>query len=249
MAIDIKNFNIWEGVYDSYQDTPSCGEGFDSDRWIDSSYEKTKSILKDINNISFDTSSLHIISSLLYAKHNSVSVLDFGGGMGNSFIKLTSALPNSDNVLFSIVDGSKTCKKGESLFKNDDRIEFLSKLPKNKRYDIIYISSSLQYIEDWKNLLITLLTNYNPKYFIFDDLPAGDIEKTYASIQNYYESKISCNFFKLDDIKKEMTKNNYNLTYQTNFKANILGAYENYPQNNFHTKYQIHNSKNLIFKK
>jgi putative methyltransferase (TIGR04325 family) len=246
-----KDFNIWEGVYDSYKDAISYGDGFNSDRWINSNYEKTKDMIKKNKNynLSFCTSSLSAISSLIYTNNNSLSILDFGGGMGSSFINLTSALIDNKNISFSVVEGLRSCEKGKILFKNDDRIEFLNELPKNKKYDIIYISSCLQYIEDWQGLLATLCKNYNAEYFIFDDLPSGDIEKTYVSVQNYYESKIPCTFFKLDDIIKEIKDNGYEIIYRANFRANILNTYENYPQNNFEEKYKINYGKNLIFKK
>ncbi|RDX35482.1 methyltransferase, TIGR04325 family [Arcobacter sp. HD9-500m-PIT-SAG03] len=251
----LKDFNVWEGVYESFSKSPSCGKGYDSNKWIESSYKKMKESLSKLNkneftnsSIAFNSSPLFIISSLLYAKKKKLKILDFGGGMGISFVELISVLPESKNLSFTIIDNKKTCEKANNLFKKDSRIEFKDELLPRDKYDIVHISSSLQYIKDWKILIKLLCTEYNAEYFIFNDLPAGNIKKTYATIQNYYSSKIPYWFFKTEDILNEMNKHNYKLIFKSNFLNNILNKYEYMPQMNFEVDYRIGYAKNLIFK-
>lgn len=246
----IKKFNIWEGVYDTFSDVPVYGDGFDGERWISRSLIKIKDLIKCSNEndkIHFVDLPLYSIAADIYAKKNKVKILDFGGGMGNGFIPLCTTLPDSDNLSFTIIEGKKVVGNAEKLFINDNRINFLTELPENNKYDIIHIGSSLQYIEKWVSL-IGKLSTYNAKYFVFTDLPAGDIDRTYVSSQNYYESKIACLFFKLKDIIDTMSKNNYELIYKSNFQANISEINRHYPQDNFHKEYRINYSKTLVFK-
>jgi len=245
-----KNFNIWEGIYNSFDEAPVVGDGFESERWINQNLKKIKTIIQESknNDFIFDNLPLYTISSDLYAKNKKVKILDFGGGMGNSFVPLCSVLPDSRYVDFTVIEGQKNVIEASKIFINDNRIKFLTKLPDDKDYDIIHIQSSLQYIENWQSLLDTL-SSYKAKYFIFTDLPAGDIEKTYVTIQNYYESKIPYWFFKIDDIIDQMSKNAFELIFKSYFMASILGKYKKIPQKNFDGKWRIGFAKNFVFRR
>lgn len=247
-----EEFNIWEGTYESFFDVPVCGNGFESDKWINDTYNKTVESYDDIKNnkrydVKFNISPLYITSSII-SSDETLKILDFGGGMGISFIELISVLPDNKNISFTVIEGKGVCEKASIIYENDNRIRFCTQLPTNELYDVIHISSSLQYVENWKGLLKEL-SKYDAKYFIFNDLPAGDIEKTYATIQNYYDSKIPYWFFQLDDVIEEMNINGYKLSFQANYKHNILGKFEYFPQDNFENKLQIGYSKNLIFRR
>lgn len=251
----VEKFNIWEGVYSSFNEVPSSGEGFESSRWIDSNYKKTKEILDNltsadfVNEVSkFNISPLSVVISLMKDLKRKIKVLDFGGGMGTTYLQVKEALITND-IDFTIVEGIKNCEKANALFSEDDNINFYDKLPLNEEFDIIHISSSLQYIEDWKGLLSELCQRYNAKTFIFNDLPAGDIKSTYATYQNYYESKIPYWFFKIDDVINEVKKYGFELIHKSNFVAKILGDNEKMPQDNFSKNYQVGYAKNLIFEK
>lgn len=246
-----KDFHIWEGVYESFDEVPIIGDGFESDTWVSRSLEKIEEILKlskENGSQLYGDSPLYIIAADLYAKNKRVKILDFAGGMGNSFVPLFSVLPDSKCIDFTVVEGEKNTIAASKVFFNDSRIKFLTKLPDDDNYDIVHISSSLQYIDTWQSLLKSL-SSYEAKYFIFTDLPAGDIVNTYVSAQNYYESKIAHIFFKLADVVDVMKKNYYELIYQNNFQANILKVNKHYPQDNFEEKFRINYSKTLVFRR
>ncbi len=252
----IKDFHIWEGIYKNFDEVPSCNDGFESQRWIESNYKKTKSALDCMNeknfvniNSTYNASSLPIIISLLISQKEIVNILDFGGRMGISYIQTCAGLPDNTSMNFTVVEGKKNCEKAEALFKNDSNIKFTDSLPEDKIYDIVHISSSLQYIKDWKGLLKLLCEKYDAKYIIFNDLPAGDIVHTFATYQNYYESKIPYWFFKITDVVEEIEKFDFELIFKSNFTASILGKHEIIPQDNFPEEYQVLYSKNLIFKR
>lgn len=245
-----KDFHVWEGVFESFEKAPTIGKGFESKTWINRSSEKIKELIKTSeqqDSYLFDNTPLYSIASTVYAEKKSLKILDFGGGMGNTYIPLKTVLPENENLEFVVVEGEENVNTAEKIFENDKSINFLTDLPKNKYFDIIHISSSLQYIDNWKSL-IKALSQYNAKYFIFTDLPVGKIEKSYVSLQNYYDSKIACNFFKFSDIQDSLSNNQYSLIYQSNFQANILQINKHYPQENFEKKFRINHSKNLVFR-
>lgn len=246
----IEDFIIWEGVHDSFDQVPTAGDGFESDTWINRSLFKIKEAIKlsKNNEINAFDNALYSISSVLYSMNQKIKILDFGGGMGNSFVPLCSMLPSAKYVDFTVVEGERNVISASTLFANDERIKFVTKLPSDNNYDIINISSSLQYIDKWQSLLEEL-SKYKAKYFIFTDMPAGDIEKTYVSSQKHYESKIAHIFFKLDDVIDTMNQFGYKLIYKNNFESNVLRTHKHYPQDNFEDKYKINYSKTLVFQK
>lgn len=245
------SFEIWSGVYKSFGETPSDGEGFESDQWLNASSKKIidfKSELKSNKKInSFNNTVLHVVASLEYPKKGSLKILDFGGGLGITYLQLINSIPDSEKIDFAIVEGKNVCERGAQTFPEDPRVRFLDSLPaRSEKFDILHISSALQYIDQWKEL-INKLCSYRAKYFVFSDLPAGSAE-TYATVQQYYDSKISCWFFSEDDVLQEMSNNNYDLIHASLFDAKILGKFSRYPMGNFEDRYQIGKSKNYIFR-
>ncbi|ADG94205.1 hypothetical protein Arnit_2556 [Arcobacter nitrofigilis DSM 7299] len=246
-----QEFNVWEGIYNDFDDAPSIGSGFESETWVQKSVLKIKDVLKQAKrteNYVFENIPLYTIASIVYSEKKSLKVLDFGGGMGNTYVPLVHTLPQSTGLDFWVVEGHENVCAAKKIFEKDAHINFSTTLPETNDVDIVHISSSLQYIDDWESL-ISLLSKYNAQYFIFTDLPAGNIKHTYVSLQNYYESKIAHTFFKLEDILTVLKKFGYELILKNNFQANILQVNKHYPQNNFPEEFRIKYGKNLVFKR
>jgi len=248
------NGPIWEGIYKDFDELESEGRGFESSTWIEHSFEKAKKMRElsrdsreSMEDISFNGSPLYVLASIMYAQNNRLSVLDFGGGMGFGYIVMEAVIPESDNLDFDIVEGANNCKGGKKLFFDDKRVNFFEQLPEDKRYDILHIGSSLQYIHQWKDLL-KALCSYEAKYFAFTDLPSGENER-YASLQNYYDSKIPHWFFNTKEVIGVMNTFGYKIIYNSHFQANILQRFNHYPQDNFDESSRIFYSKMLLFVK
>ena len=107
------------------------------------------------------------------------------------------------------------------------------------------ICSALQYVENWR-ALIGKLADCQPEYFMFDALSAGDIP-TYATAQNYYESKIPYWFFNIDDMITAMSSVNFKLLFRSARISTVLGQEQELPQSNFPEEYRLGNPCNLLF--
>ena len=145
--------------------------------------------------------------------------------MGISYAKICRTLTKSEKIKYMILENKNVCEYGRSLFKTNKNINFVERLPsfKDKKH-ILFISSAFQYIDNWKELMANL-TKYKPIYFVFENMNVGDIKSSFVTTQTYYEHKIPCRFFNIDDIKEEMSLNGFDLIFKSNFKANILGKY------------------------
>lgn len=118
-------------------------------------------------------------------------------------------------------------------------------MPKIKKVDIVYIRSSLQYIDDWKKLLHTL-TSYKPKFFLFVDLFAGNIP-SYVTVQNYYGGKIPCRLLNSKEVVGVMKNLGFDMMFEAPYASAFFGKLSNFPQSNFPKKYRLNKSKNILF--
>ncbi len=130
---------------------------------------------------------------------------------------------------------------------DSDILHFHSSLDDvNRDVDIIHIGSTLQYIEDWKGLLTSLNEKYNPKYFVFSDLLAGDVP-TFVSHQIFYDKKIAINIYDLKDFKGVINYLSFILIYDSYFQTRILEQ-DNLPNSALPDGYRLKHSRNMIFK-
>lgn len=248
---------VWEGVYEEFRQVPVSGPGHAGDVWVNNSIKKISSIQdmirsgKTISGIpGYRESLLPVIAAMVRSKKQTVSILDFGGGLGLTYYHVAHGLPNKDGLQFDVVDIPEVCRSGKEIFSDEPYISFYENLPlpnKKQPYDIVHLGSSLQYIEDWKAFLHEL-AELKAYYMVFTNLQAGDVP-TYATVQNYYGSTMPNWFFNLEEFIAIMRENEYGLIFKSAFIAKILGKEQDYPQDNFDEQYRLGKACNLVFVK
>lgn len=247
------SFYIWEGIYNNFKECPVSGDGYESEIWASRSLEriiKLSDTAKENKTIpavvAYQTSLLPFLTALVAERprnEKKVKVLDFGGGLGFTYIPVIKSCAHQQYIDYHIIETENICESGRLVFNNDPQIHFHTSLPREiPIMDIIHLGSSIHYIEDWKTL-IDELADYKPEYFLFTDLPAGDIP-TYASVQNYYGSKIPCWFFNVQDIINKMLSVKFRLLFKSTFKGTYLGKEQEVSQlqENFPDEYRLNNT-------
>lgn len=245
--------HIWEGVYKSFTEVPARDEGFHGGTWRNNSLEKISALLEASQAdrfvpsvVAFNASLLPLLTALVNEQMGKVTVLDFGGSLGFTYVPVTAGLIRKDSLEYLIVDNPIICEAGERVFQNDKRIRFCTELPRDvEKVDIVHLGSSLQYVDDWRGL-ITELAHYRPQYFLFTDLLAGDIP-TYATIQNYYGSKIPCWFLNVHELVSAVTNEGFELLLKSTYLNTYLGKQQECPQDNFPQELRLGNPCCLLF--
>jgi putative methyltransferase (TIGR04325 family) len=237
--------NIWEGVYSSFSDCPVVGKGHSGDIWSGRSKDKLNRLMLDHSAIpTQNESSLAQLVGLL--DKDDVSIFDVGGNLGLSYIHLKKACCKSVN--YHVLEVPEICTLGKELFKDHDDVRFYDSIPEHlNKIDILYLSNSLQYIDDWKDFIAKLMC-FNPDYIVLANLFAGSIQ-TYATVQNYYDSKIPSWFFNYTEIVETADKLGYKLILKTAYKGEFLGVYQDVPQDNFPEECRLHKMCTLLFKR
>ncbi|QTD54854.1 hypothetical protein [Parasphingorhabdus cellanae] len=81
------------------------------------------------------------------------SVLDIGGGFGDNYFMIASALGAKANCLsYHVVDNARSCKLGVSLF---PEVTYSTDIPESQ-FDIVAVVGTLQYIKEWQEAIATL---------------------------------------------------------------------------------------------
>lgn len=239
---------MWEGIYRHYRDVPITGQRFDGDTWIGKTQAYTRRVLdssKKYGAIPTEVTGEHMLLPLVASlacqeSGGKVSLLDFGGGMGIAYIHLISSLVNCRSIDYHIVEREGICEGGARLFEDDKRIHFYPAIPAGlSGLNIVYISSALQYVEDYPSLLKTL-SALGAKYFLFVKLSAGDFP-TYATAQkNVPGTTLPYWFINVGEIIEIMAAGGYSLIYKSALE-------QEYDQSNFPDEYRLGRTCNLLF--
>jgi len=240
---------IWEGVYRQYSDVPVSKNDYSADHLVSDTMIHTRrqielSTKPDIvpTGLTVEHSFLSFLISLISRDRASIRVLDFGGGMGISYVHLKTGAISCDKVDYHIVENKAMCEAGAKLFDHDPQIHFHDTLPTEiSKVDVVYICSSLQYIESYAELLDALCC-YSPDYFLFVKLSSGNIP-TYATAQKNLRGVILPYWFiNIQEIIQIMAGNGYSLI----FKSTLDREYD---QGNFSVEYRLGRACNLLFRR
>jgi len=239
---------IWSGVYPDHRAVPVSGLGHDDERWVRQCEKLARILLSAARSgatIPANVRGRHILLPLIATsvcqENGRIRVLDFGGSIGTDFIHLSSSLCMPCTIDYHVVEGEPICDIAAEIFKDDSRIRFSPSLPvESDRFDVVMVGSTLQYIEDYQELL-RHLSKYEAKYILLSNLPAGDIETTFATEQrNLNGSIVAAWFFRVSDIVRAMAQNDYSLLLKA-------ASEDEWDQSNFPESCRIGRPCHLLF--
>ena len=108
-------YRIFSGVYDNFNSAPESDDIYSSDLYLNNLNKKLK-------NSSYKFNEGYIIDLIIRLIMNdqegSLRVLDYGGGIGETFISLPSQIKESRNIEFTVLDNKIMCDYGREINKN-----------------------------------------------------------------------------------------------------------------------------------
>jgi len=250
-----KLFNIWEGIYDSWLDAEknACGSGFGGDvyhqRSLTAAKECCHALCEGIPIPQFHkqrSTPLPITVAMMLSNYENIKILDFGGGFGIRYMTLLESVENDmDSIDYTIVEVPEIIESASAL--HAGKIKYLSALPQSEQYNLVYVASSLQYIEHWVNLL-TDLAAYNSEYILLSDVFAGS-NPSFVSLQNYYDSKIPHWFINFDELIEVLDSIGYQLKMKSYAGSRRLHFDDTLPMDNFPEQYRVKQTLHLLIQK
>jgi len=250
-----RNFKLWDGIYGSFADAPASGPGFAGPAWEEHSLETARATLAQIAagqpidySLKQRNAVLPILVAGLLSHQSQTTVLDFGGGLGVGFMVLMDEIKSPlSRVHYHIVELERICRAGANLFAAQPAPVFHDRLPAGKNFDIVYSSSVMQYIDDWRGKVAELAA-FQARFLVFSDAFVGDFP-TYATLQNYYGSKIPHWFLNFRDFVAAVESRGYSLVLRSECSPKILGRHGSLPMGNFPAELRVPASSHLLFQR
>ncbi|OAN54650.1 hypothetical protein A6A04_12050 [Paramagnetospirillum marisnigri] len=252
-------FNIWEGIFPDFAAAPAAdavlggGEGaFEGEEWLGKMAARGEASLAALRSGgSIPTAALSreyplaVVAGLTPVGDGPLRIVDFGGGLANSYAGVRAALVTGRALEFHCVENTSVCELGRRVFADVADLFFhddLDEVP--VRADIVHAGSALQYIEDWRGMLARLL-RFGPRYLVLSDLPAGDIP-TFASVQVYYQRRMRHWFWNLGEVLDVLKGLGCEVVFRSRYEGVYLGKPGPYPMDNFPPECRLGFSSNIV---
>jgi len=246
---------IWKGVFANFNEIQDTENIYESERWLESNLDRSRKVIDNEGHFTYRSKIARdypLKMAVLAALESKVkiSVLDVGGGYGKNVMEIQSTfLDIESRIDFYILENSVLIdfyKMNIKLPKNFYFIQNISEIEKLQAgIDVLHFGSVIQYFQNLKVELGDILQTSRPKWIVFSDLMAGDIE-TFVTVQNYYDSKIPFRFVNFEELNKLVGDWGYKLFVKEFYEHDSTSVY--FPQKGFDKKYQIDNSMNVIYR-
>ncbi len=231
---------IWEGVYGSFAEVPSQGDGYECRQGMLRSLDRLAEARRgrDAGELVVRRDApLPLIAAMLLAERGALRILDFGGGMGLTFLETLAGIPDASGLEYHVVELPNICDAARQGLAGVDGVVFHETVPRDLAFDVLHFGSSIHYVDDWKGLLASLLAN-GPRYVVFTDLPAG-ANPEYCTGQAYYGARIPVRFFNSSEFLRELASLGLVPVYLSCFRGVILGKEQPLPQENFEASHRV----------
>ena len=240
---------VWEGVYQTWHEATSMGEGFSGQRWLKRIVQQLEDYHKDRKlhgNLGLPPRpcSLPILCSLT----NPDSIVDFGGSSGWVWYYMKECIPNLSIKKYDIIENDEICQYFKNSNYHDDQlIHYFTSNEYDGNCDILYTNSTLQYIKD-DIMFFRFIERTKPRYLLVDDFLGGEFDD-YFSTQIYYDIKIPVKFRNQIKFKSCIESLSYELLFLKNYVTTIRGVVQPFPMSNMPKDKRVRFGKTLLFKK
>ena len=245
-------FSVWNGVFQSFEEAGGDSDAFDTERWIQTQQLLVREQLRRLSThqLMAQDYPLSVMVGMLLPQHKTLSILDFGGGMGQLYLTLLSALPEAvEKIRYHVVDGKASIDNRPHDLNQFSHLFFYDNTNEidESKIEVIHIGSTLQYIENWQDLLNFLNKRFKPNYYVFSDTMVGEVPN-FVSHQQYYDKKIPVQFLNEQLFMQFMLQHlKLRLLYKTKYQGTILGQNDIFPNQALPNQYQIDRTYHFIF--
>ena len=214
-------------------------------RNIDDDLIKSKDFTKNKLLPYVSYSHLPHLLNIIYEKENKLILYDYGAGNLNLYYYLNGKFKNLDYIF---KDQNIVEEKIKIIIKNDNLSNLFTSDQKNHiHYDIVYFGSSLQYIYNYKEELLTFFDK--SKYILISQTPFFHNnqlnEKIILKQINMHPVINYLYLFNLDYFIKFMKENNYELVEKNINKVTKFLNFKNFDKK----KYKNLDMYDLLFRK
>ncbi|WGL60832.1 methyltransferase, TIGR04325 family [Pigmentibacter sp. JX0631] len=217
LIYQLRTSNGYKGKYNSFSDAINFNnkyiDGFKSEEYNKNILKKTKNIENNIKSLTPVVNINDFILSMEIILHISQGnkILDIGGSIGHHYLNIKSTINDLDfykssEPKYFIMENKNLLNSINSYFFNE---KFIGITEHPIKADLVIMSSTLHYIEDWKSLIKTLI-DLGTKKFVLSRVPVHS-GNTFISFQVIEEGGFPCYFFNEKDIIDFFSENQFYL--------------------------------------
>ena len=233
---------FWSGVYPDFASVPLAGPGFGGVDWVEQTAALTRSVRDgDTAAAPRDGGLMALAVTALARNGRPVRILDFGGGMGVDYFYLRHVLGNRSMVArYVVLEQQSLSAAGRSLFGGEPALEYADSVEgAGDVFDLVQLSASLQYVNNWRAVLRRLL-DLHPVFLLLSNTFSGAFP-TFATAQtNHPGSIIPCWFFNRSELESVCSAAGWELA--TDIETGPL-----YDQTNLPEDRRPGRARNLVF--
>jgi len=178
------------------------------------------------NKLSFNTfSELRLLLKKKYKPDSSFNFLDFGGDKLDFYLDICKEFKNINYFLINLPDVNTIIKtiKNKYNYENLTILNNVDEVKKNK-YDFVYFGSTLQYLNNYNDLLLDILP-ITKKYIMFSATHFFSGNNSIADIVvkqlNFLPKLYYLYFINLDIFLNQFKKNNFYIEFNERNKTHI----------------------------
>lgn len=185
---------MFYGRYTSWQQASEKSTGYASDEILkqvrasarlvakgDAVYERD-SVLFD--SIEYSYPVMAALAKITCIKGGGLSVIDFGGGLGNSYLQFSSFLPQCKPLAWSIIEQPNYVECGKAEFQNE-KLRFYYSVEEclnSEQPSVVLFSSVLQYLDTPYSVLEQIIAN-RIEYLLIDLTPFSQHSEDFLTVQ------------------------------------------------------------------
>lgn len=238
-------YQIFNGVYDSFAEAGKDSGLFQSGIYLDKARERLRAALDGISPV-HDYIIIPFSAGLLAAR-GKLSILDFGGGPGITYLELKHALASMHGLTYHSLDHEDVCAIGHETLGEEAAAIFRCNMNElDARYDLVHFGSVLQYIDDLPGLLSTIKEK-EPSHILVSDAMAGS-GRSFVTMQDYYGQKHPFRFYSREDFLSAFAAIGFELMLEMPFVPKIQGQLKFYDMSNLPADCRMDHPCHLVFR-
>ena len=165
------------------------------------------------------------------SKKKSINIIDFGGSLGSTYYRYKNIFSKKNKLQWSIIEQKSFVKIGKKEFKERNlsfyfNFKDLKLKIKNKKINIFLLSSSIQYIGNYKKI-INEINSLNPDHIIFLKTPVNLLNSDRIYIEKVPKDIYGLSYPSWVFSKKKLINSfsNYKIVYDKKVKPWIYSIY------------------------
>ena len=182
------------GDYSSWQDAAKLADGYDAGGILKEVYQSARKVrdhegIYERDGVLFDQIqySWPLLSGILLAasQKKSLQVIDFGGSLGTTYYQNKKFLDKIQLGSWNIIEQSNFVELGRREF-SSPQLHFYDSMEACLAEvvpDLLILSSVLQYVENYEELLAPMLARTPPDYILVDRTPFSTEDRNIITVQ------------------------------------------------------------------